>query len=280
MTRSDAGSGIIRFKSSFVRVLEVVIEHAYYSSGLCPDFSFRPISATMEALSQHGMQFRDTGTGFALLRDLTRKQFFWPGAETLSFEFEGKTTNPYWVNFTDIPLLSSLKLDFSNTFNSDLLHPGTLVDALTASEGENGGVSMNIKLDFQFEVLGLGNEEVSAPINYRIAFGARATRWRYFCYGKAQYLDHFKNFRIQSGKDRTDFEAPQPAALLNGTRGFEIVSSRALQLSERPVQRFSLQLEAAAGHSGYQCQLPNAGPAQVRSNAAEGQYYSDIIFQL
>jgi len=280
MTRRDLEPGIIHFQSSFIRVLELLVEHNFYSSGFCPDFVFRPTVGTMECLSQHGMQFRDTGTGFALLRDLKRKQFYWAGSENLTLEFEGKTKNPYWVNFTDIPLFSSLQLAFSNGFDSDLLHPGALADAQLATEGANGGVTLCVKLIFPPEALGLGSPEIPAPSTYRIVFGTRATRWRYFFFGKAHFLSQYQNFRIHSGKDRIDFEAPRPSAMLNGTPGFEIVSSNALLLAERPVQRFSLHLEPGAGHSGYQSQLPNAGPSQVRRNAGDGQYYSDIIFQL
>ncbi len=280
MTRSEQGLGTIRYESRFNRVLEVVLEHTYYNAGLCPDFNFKPTFDTPGLLSQYGLQFRDTGTGFALLRDLNRKQFLWPGQEPLRFTFEGKTGNPLWVNFTDIPFLSALQLNFSNAYGSRFLHPGAQADNQVAASADTGGALLKVVLDFKPEDLGLENELPIAPIDYRIVFGARATRWRYFCYGREHYSAQFIRFRISSGKEGTLFGEARQSRLLDGTPGFELVSKTEIALAERPAQRFSLHLDPGISHSGYQGQLPNAGASQVRWNAEDDQFYSDIIFQL
>ena len=280
MTRSEQGLGTIRYESRFNRVVEVVLEHTYYNSGLCPDFIFRPSPDTIGLLSQYGLQFRDTGTGFALLRDLGRKQFFWPGQEPLRCSFEGKTSNPLWVNFTDIPLFSALELNFSNAYGPRFLHPGPQADDQVASSADTGGVLLKVVLDFNPEDLGLDSESPIAPFDYRIVFGARATRWRYFCYGREHYSAQFSKFRISSGKEGATFGEARQARLLDGTPGFELVSKTEIALAERPAQRFSLHLDPGISHSGYQGQLPNAGASQVRRRAEAGQFYSDIIFQL
>jgi len=121
------------------------------------------------------------------------------------------------------------------------------------------------------------------PITYRIVFAPRATRWRYLCHGSEDYLARYDSFRILSRtKDGTQlsFGRPEPATLLNGQPGFSLTANEDIPQSERPLQRHLLIADAAGMQPGYQRQLPNAGPEQLRYQPAEDKFYSYIIHQL
>ena len=101
----------------YSRLMRVAFRHTYYnrSDDECPDFSIHPTRSSVALMNNLGLVFSDEGTGFtigydtrrtdSLLQYLRRQE--WPEHSEhcwtrLSFVLSLK--NPYFLNFTDVPL--------------------------------------------------------------------------------------------------------------------------------------------------------------------------------
>lgn len=275
---------IIRLESRYARLLELRMEHPYYSSGLCPDLIIRPSDTTEARLFNYGLVFRPTEGGFTLLMNLARDLSSGIFAAPLQLDFDCTVTNPLFLNFTDIPFLTGQQMQFSNTYPNNLLHPGNTVDNQVLYTAANEGLSGTISLIINQDGTLFGPLARSVQfITYRIVFAARSTRWRYLCHGNEDYIARLHSFRILSRtKDgvQLSFGRPEPATLLNGRQGFSLTANEDLPQTERPQQRHLLIADASGVQPGYQRQLPNAAPEQLRYHPEEDQFYSYIIHQL
>lgn len=104
-------------KFYYLRLMRVSIRHNYYnrSRDECPDFAIYPTASSTELMHSLGLIFKDEGIGFSILYDVRRKDVLlqylrrqeWPESSKhcwsrLSFVLS--LTNPYFLNFTDVPI--------------------------------------------------------------------------------------------------------------------------------------------------------------------------------
>ncbi|HEY0406167.1 MAG TPA: hypothetical protein VGC89_10590 [Pyrinomonadaceae bacterium] len=109
-------------KYYYTRLAHVAVKHTYYnlSEDECPDFTFSPTSSSSALMTSLGLIFRSEATGFSILYNEQRKDDLFnylkrqkgrPGPNVLSqdgvwtrLSFVLTLNNPYFINFTDIPI--------------------------------------------------------------------------------------------------------------------------------------------------------------------------------
>jgi hypothetical protein len=114
----SAGDSTAR-KFSRERLMQVTLRHSYYNRSnpaeACPDFKISPTAASSHLMNQLGLLFRDEGTSFSILYDKLRedtlleylrrqKQFNEKGQCWSRLSFVLALNNPYFVNFTALPI--------------------------------------------------------------------------------------------------------------------------------------------------------------------------------
>lgn len=90
-------------------LFDVEILHNYYDSGIAEDFTITPAGTCRQDLLDHGLLFRTTPKGFAVLYGLTRNdngspQPLRPLEKALKLSFAIASANPYLTNFSNLPL--------------------------------------------------------------------------------------------------------------------------------------------------------------------------------
>jgi hypothetical protein len=99
----------------YERLARVSIRHAYYnaSAGSCPDFDIIPTPTSAALMGDLGLLFRYEKTGFSVLYDVSRTDVLLDylarqGRETRQcwtrLSFTLRLNNPYFINFTDVPI--------------------------------------------------------------------------------------------------------------------------------------------------------------------------------
>jgi hypothetical protein len=109
-------------KYYYVRLMRVSVKHTYYnlSNHDCPDFTFTPTPSSSALMKSLGLIFQGDATGFSILYDQKRKDDLLRYLQRQALEKSGHPqsqaeawtrlsfvltlTNPYFINFTDIPI--------------------------------------------------------------------------------------------------------------------------------------------------------------------------------
>lgn len=111
----DPGAAPEPRRPEYARLARVSIRHTYYNAlgGLCPAFSARPTGFTAALMRSLGLLFRPEANGFSVLYDTgttddllawLRRQANDRGEVWSRLTFLLSVKNPYFVNFTDIPI--------------------------------------------------------------------------------------------------------------------------------------------------------------------------------
>jgi hypothetical protein len=106
----------------YVRLMRVSVKHTYYNllKYDCPDFTFSPTPSSSALMKSLGLIFRSEATGFSILYDQKRKDDLLQylrrqqeppqvgclpeGGVWTRLSFVLTVNNPYFINFTDIPI--------------------------------------------------------------------------------------------------------------------------------------------------------------------------------
>ena len=95
-------------KIKFDYLFEVVFEHEYFKNGLIPDLEIIPTYQTQELLRNYGMLFKKTERGIVILYEIdtaiAAESPLKPVVSDEIFSFELYMTNPYFSNYSNIPL--------------------------------------------------------------------------------------------------------------------------------------------------------------------------------
>lgn len=99
-------------QSQFAQLVEMEIFHHYHIGGTGDDFQIRPTRLSTSQLRNYGLLFQKTARGFAILSETTLEdgnlQPLKPIEEDVKFSFILEARSPYLLNYSDLPLDSSL----------------------------------------------------------------------------------------------------------------------------------------------------------------------------
>lgn len=141
-------------KLYYERLARVMVRHTYYnaSADSCPDFDISPTPTSAALMGDLGLLFRYEKTGFSVLYDETRADVLLDylarqGGEgqqcwtRLSFTLT--LNNPYFINFTDVPIdVNPSAQNFYFTNREARADGGRVV--LNAGEGVAGGELLKV----------------------------------------------------------------------------------------------------------------------------------------
>lgn len=92
----------------FKELFRVSIKNEYYKNGYSSDFTFMPTKNSIKLLKNHSLKFTTTPQGFALYgeveQDGSDEKLIRGFQEDTKLTFLMKLKNPYFINFTDIPI--------------------------------------------------------------------------------------------------------------------------------------------------------------------------------
>jgi hypothetical protein len=141
-------------KFYYERLMQVFIRHTYYNAtaDACPDFDISPTPASATLMSDLGLLFRYEKTGFSVLYDVARADVLMDYLERqgdeaqqcwtrLSFTFT--LNNPYFINFTDVPIDVNPNAQNFYFTNREARGVGGRV-VLNAGEGVAGGELLRV----------------------------------------------------------------------------------------------------------------------------------------
>ncbi len=95
----------------FARLFEVLFYHSYYTSGISRDFIIEPAARCRQLLRNYGLLFKKTPQGFVVLYEIIRDEADQSAPlksieEEIKLSFILKPSNPYLLNYSDLPLRS------------------------------------------------------------------------------------------------------------------------------------------------------------------------------
>ncbi len=207
----SASSGFGETRGDYYELLmQVLLKHNYYnlSQDRCPDFIAVPTTASAILMKSLGLLFKDEGIGFSVLYNVRQKddliRYLKRQTEHFSPPDSGPWTrlsfvlllqNPYFVNFTNIPITTDPAVEsfyFSNqqAHGADpfLLNPGTKVrgNELYPTIGTQYSMPVNPQLISVVMVRDISGEVVICqPVHVPVGINPQRTS----CADVAQYME-------------------------------------------------------------------------------------------
>jgi len=194
----------------YAPLMQVLLAHNYYnlSQDHCPDFIAVPTTASAVLMKSLGLLFKDEGIGFSVLYNVKRKddliRYLKRQADRFSPAGSGPWTrlsfvlllqNPYFVNFTNIPITTDPAVEsfyFSNQqahgVDPILLNPGTKVAGgqLYPTIGTQYSVAVNPRETSVVKVRDISGEVVICqPVHVPVGINPQRTS----CADVAQYME-------------------------------------------------------------------------------------------
>lgn len=221
--------------TTFIPVFQVAVFHEYFESGHAKNMSFRPFIETIKLMERLGMLLRIIPSGFEVFIKSDSIPDFMnsisAGNELDYLEFTVINNDPYFINYTQLPLAGSFSYLYTsenqlNELKQESIHLKFIQEA---KQNDFASIRIYLKdlLDFQ-----------SQTLHYSIYFEARATRWDYYIVNQGGL--NIEGLKIETHEDFT-FEGPTEMMLQNGQEVLWFSSGDThLKLSEKPHFKFDL----------------------------------------
>ncbi|MFA0964160.1 hypothetical protein AB9P05_20290 [Roseivirga sp. BDSF3-8] len=137
-------------------LLRISLHHKYYTKGVSDQFKLVPVPTTSRMVEKTGLLIRNDNSGINILADLDRPEkmlFYLNEDRPLRFCFWLFTTNPYFTNFTNLPVeIGDKVLYFTNKEKKyDADKPTSLHNGEYVSEKDLVAVSSDPVSTFGFE---------------------------------------------------------------------------------------------------------------------------------
>lgn len=113
----------------YKELFRITVKNEYYTNGFCPDFTFEPTKECVLQLKNHGIKIKSMPHGIALFGEVVEdgedEKLARGFVEDTKLTFAMKLNNPFFINFSDVPV--TMERHHSFYFNN-------LVDNSEASE--------------------------------------------------------------------------------------------------------------------------------------------------
>lgn len=230
-------------QTTYKSILYIQSFHNYFNDGILSGLEFVPAASLRPVFGQLGIFFKETTNGFRLFAptEVAVASLLAEIQNThgiTAFDFDIKETNdPFFINYTDLPLNRNPLLVFSSADpknetigDQTVLHP-------SFHEKENASLLGQLHIAFDDMLALLTND---APVPFAISLKARATQWNYyFVFGNSQPLDVLRIFSDTG----IQFSAPVDAFIANGKKAHLMTSNVLIPLSEYSKHNFELKFD-------------------------------------
>jgi hypothetical protein len=225
----------------------VEFRHGYFGSHVNTPLSASPTSASIRAMTNHGLWWKGGPGGFSLSYDSchaggnrTKEAVL---TEAVVLRFLLRLEDPYFYNYTEgpAPAAGQSILYFYNRPGSTLLHAGAQVSGSDlfgiASPGRPAGKRIPLgnlvdrPFDQPFAILGLRLQPGMAE-TYSIEFPARSSIWHYILVGS--HLQDLQSPAVINSVTKEPFRGPASIRLTDGRPALSFVSPKPIGCSEWP----------------------------------------------
>jgi hypothetical protein len=281
---------------------QLTIKHNYFVDGLCHQLDFVAIEKTCRLMKNANLIVRSNSAGMNIFADLdqadTLALFTQDEEEPFELEFKVFCTDPYFSNYTDIPVLRSSNVKqaalffFEHDFieqdiletpaiaepnpiklhqekfvsESDLLMVSTLRKrGLVSHTDVQNKLCFVVKINIKHSAIKYFITGKHSP-NFVIDFQAKSTIWKYYVMG----LPLNEQVFITDLDEKINFKAAGEELLPGGKQAFTFQSDRTLVLQARSHYRFQLKIAQRNGSKVLIKQLPVASASQLYQVIIDG----------
>ena len=270
----------IKYSSNFKKIITVEIKHDYFNDSICQAFEIEPDLSTKSTLANYGLLFKVIKNGFVLIASGEPRFKSSTFNGSLSLTFNLKNTDPFFLNYTTLPIDKNLGFKFENSSAHTRLHPNEFVDgqSLTVSEKMlTGQIKLNLNESNQF----FGEEEKNTTTReerYSISFASREIFIRYNFYSpNKSFL--FSDLYITDEDNSLKLAKIEQRTLSNGQEAHCIIRNEPVKLVQYLQERFYLKKEDNFLNT-FSIQLPQPELKNISFNSERNIFIADVFISL
>lgn len=239
------------------------VRHDYFADGRARDLQFVASPHTHAFLERFELLTHNDGQRLALIADEMRLAGIWServdddGApRQLRFEMRSRDwQSAYYTESANLRAPVEYRIDAENSAQL-VAHTATVAAAARPASAQSiplGAIVLPINASNSSTQ---ADWEAALGGDYRLQLHARSTVWKYLLLGDWQ--DH--TLRLVDPQNQVAFSSPSAETLPDGRRALVIRSSTAIELQERPQQRFQLRDSSSTPEKVLIQRLPAAAP--------------------
>ena len=297
----------INFISNFKKIIEVKIDHNFFSKEDYVFSDFNPDEISTLTLKNYGLIFRKIQNGFVLLSNFDKRfsSKVFSGIVKLNFNFKILDSN--FLNYTNIPYSNDQKFVFKNNFNKKntessnknteqssnknteqssnkklehlLLHENIYVSSKDLLEKENSLLVGLVKLEINENDQYFGKvKKNSKLINYKINFDSRLVKFRYNLISEKKISD-FKKFYISNDENKLDNIKLYKRNLMSGKEVFSIEIDEMIKMKDNLELNYFLKKNDKFFNS-FNLPLPLPKKSNISFDKKNNIFYADIFVNI
>lgn len=271
------------FKSNYFKFISVDLYHNYYQNNLIQGIVFSADEETNQILRSHNIIFRQTDSGFVLIRKIESrfKSISFKGIINLKFFFSFR--NKYFVNITNLPYSNNQKLVFNNTqdINDEKLHKSEYVDENNIQKSDEEGLFGEINLRINSKNQFFGSDlihESQNELSYSIYFKSRKVKFRYNFYSSSDNID-IENYYLTDDQNSFKLKNFGKRTLSNGKLVFFVELNDQIVLSENYNRKYYLKKEEDF-LTYYSLFLPYPKNNTISYDSARNNFFNDVFIKI
>lgn len=248
----------------FCMLLTIDVRHDYFADGYARDLVFRAARETDAFLRRFGAIVRQDGHALAVGIDASQLPGLWSermDADTpRQLRFELRCADPASAYYTVSP-----------TSAEDAACPGTEVVSLEPASTFTGGLNPPLACValplVPRDVASVDAWSSAVATRYGVRFRSRSTHWKYVLTGDW----HERELSIVDSRGAIAFTGFRRETLPDGQSALVARSTSAIELRERPSQRFQLHDVTSSPERVLISRLPGATPQRLWRETVEGE---------
>ena len=227
-------------KSNFYKVFDVAVTHTYFLDTICKGLLYTASEETTHIMKRFSLKLKHTRNGFELYSDAKTSlkhllNYITTTTGEKAFKFNVITQEPYFYQFTNLPINQIGILEYTSSLVSSVTTFGTIILQPRFVPTEEADKLFGLTVKFEDLISSDANGEIA---RYQINFEARATKWEYYIINNSH--QNLGELSIKSNTDIT-FGGPNTVRLQNGeTAQLFSLENQLLALSEIPQYHFNL----------------------------------------
>ena len=289
----------INFISNFKKIIEVKIDHNFFSKEDYVFSDFNPDEISTLTLKNYGLIFRKIQNGFVLLSNFDKRfsSKVFSGIVKLNFNFKILDSN--FLNYTNIPYSNDQKFVFKNNFNKKntessnkkpeqssnkkpehlLLHKNIHASSKDLLKKENSLLVGLVELEINDNDQYFGKVKKSNKlINYKINFDSRLVRLRYNLISETKITD-YKKFYISNDENKLDNIKLYNRNLMSGKEVFSIEIDKMIKIRDNLKLNYFLKKNDKFFNS-FTLPLPLPKKSNISFDKKNNLFYADIFVNI